>query len=232
MCLDAAAMQGIGLLTNVVSTYGNYQNQMQQAAYARQIADAQASAYLQQADIAKQNASIENKKAEIDQDAGADRVAELRRRALSTLGAQRATMGALGLATTDGSPEKILSDTEYLAQLDIEAMRYNNRKVKWGHDVNRVNYLNEAIMNESAAANAKWSGDAQAAFMEQGARSTLLTGIAKSGVDYMDKTGGAVKTKVPSKPSVDAAGTYNRSTGWVRGISTKSRIASAIPSWR
>lgn len=269
MCVDAGALGAIGAVTSVVGAYSNYQSQMQQAAYAKQVADvqatyaqqsaaaqaayaqkqaaAQAQAYQQQAEISRQNAAIENKKAETDVDAGADRVAELRRRALATLGTQRATMGALGLATTGGSPDKILSDTEYEANLDIEALRFNNRATKWGHDVNRVNYLNDAIMSESAAANAKWSGDAQAANIkwagdvnasttrwagnvqasniEYGARTSLLTSIASTGVDYMGKYGSSsYKT---STPKINT--TYNRSTGWE---SPKTKIIRTIPGWK
>lgn len=227
MCLDAAAMGAIGTVANMVGSYANYQNQMQQAAYQRQIADRQAEAYLQQSEIARQNAAIENKKAEIDADNGASDIMARKQKARALVAAQRATMGALGLSTQGGSPEAILNDTDFQLNLDIEAMRFNNRKTKWGHDINRINYLNEALMNDSSAANARWVGDASAAMTEYGARNTLLTGISSSLMDYNTKFGGST-TSTKSKTNLKINPTYNRQTGW---IGPRQRILQTIPGW-
>jgi hypothetical protein len=225
MCAGGGeAMGGIGLVTNMIGSYSQYQSQMQQATYQRQIAERQAAAYRQQADIARQNATIENKKAEIAIEKGADEIGQTKRKYAALTGAQRAAMGALGLTTSDGSPDKILDDTEMMLNLDIEAMRYNNRKTKWGYDINRVNMLNEAIMDESSAANALWAGDAQAAMTEYGARNTLLTGITSSLVDYGSQYGSSSKTKSDGKINQS----YNRKSGYE---GPKAKIIKKIPGW-
>lgn len=200
MCLDPVSMAVISLVSTGIGAMSQYSSQMAQASYQRQLAERQAQAYQQQAEIANSNAAIENNKAEIAQDKGASDIAATKRKALQLSASQRATMGALGFTTTDGSPEKILDDTEFNLNLDMEALRFNNKMTKWGYDVNRVNFLNEALSDKSSADMARWQGETTASQLEFGAKTTLLTTMLGAGVDAVGKFGGSTstKSKIPS----------------------------------
>lgn len=230
MCLDAAGMGGIGFLTSAIGSFAGYQSSMLKADFERKMAERQAQVYEQQANIARQNAVINDKQSEIAMDKGADEVNQVKQKYRTLTGQQRAVMGALGFVTTDGSPDKILDETEELANIDIEAMRYNNRKTKWGYDIGRMNYLNEAIMLDSSAANARWGGDATYALESYSARNTLLTGITGAATDYYGKFGGSTSGKgsSSSSSSLKINPDYNRQTGW---IGPKQRILMSVPTF-
>lgn len=182
MCVNMAA---VGALTSLAGTIGQYSAAQAKARAQIQLGEAQASAYEAAARISDQNAAISKRQAENTVDRGALALQQLKQRARSVYASQRAGFSANGLATTDGSPDAVLEDTEFQYLMDADALRSNIQWEKWGYDVQGTNYRNQAAMQRSGAENARWAGEVGAAFSRYEANQNLFSGIAGIGMNYM-----------------------------------------------
>ena len=160
MCIEAALanwLTGAGAAVGAASAIGQGR--------------AAASAYSAQAANDDQNAKIAAKQAEQAALAGAREEREMRQRGAAAMGTQRAAFSANGLDIGSGSPLDVLNDTQYLNELDALTIRQNTANDVWGHQVQSVNYINQAKANRAAARNSRRAGNL-------GAFGSLLTGAA------------------------------------------------------
>lgn len=197
MC-DANIMAGTSAIGSIGGAIGGYSASRAQAQLYRQLGEAQKRAYDAAAEISDQNALITGKASEIEVSRGAASLSTLRSRGNQTISAQRAAMGASGLATTSGTPALILEDTAASLALDVEAHRLNNRRTKWGYDVQATNYRNQARQQRYAGKMAEVGGNYQAAVTEQAATTSLLSGVTASLFKYGEGIGAFGKSK-PSR---------------------------------
>lgn len=196
MC-DANIMGGVGAVGSIAGALGGYNASRAQAQLYRQLGEAQRRAYDAAAEISDQNALITGKAAEIEASRGAASLSTLRSRGNQTISAQRAAMGASGLATTSGTPALILEDTAASLALDVEAHRLNNRRTKWGYDVQATNYRNQARQQRYAGKMAEAGGNYQGAITEQAATTSLLSGVTASLFKWGEGIGAFGKAKKP-----------------------------------
>lgn len=197
MC-DANIMAGASAIGSIGGAIGGYSASQAQAQLYRQLGAAQRRAYDAAAEISEQNALITGKAAEIEASRGAASLSTLRSRGRQTTSAQRAAMGASGLATTSGTPALILEDTAASLALDVEAHRLNNRRTKWGYDVQATNYRNQANQQRYAGKMAEVGGNYQADVTQQAATTSLLSGVTASLFKYGEGIGAFGKSK-PSR---------------------------------
>ena len=198
MC-DPAIMGGIGLVGNIAGAFGAYGASRAQAQLQRQLGQAQKNAYDAAASVSEMNADMTFKAAEVAVDQGSFALDRLKQKGQSVMSSQRAAMGASGIATTDGTPALILSDTAANLAQDVEAMRLNNRRTKWGYDVQATNYRNQAAQQRYAGAAALAGADYQAAATEQAATTSLLSSIQASAFKAGDMMGAFGATKTSKK---------------------------------
>lgn len=96
-------------------------------------------AYQYQAAVNENNAKIAEWNAQDAARRGEQDLIDQRRRAAQTMGTQRATLAGRGIDISEGSALNILSDTEYLSQLDSLTVKDNTAKNVWGAKVQANN---------------------------------------------------------------------------------------------
>ena len=69
-----------------------------------------------------------------------------RRRSAAIEGSQLASMAARGLDVGSGSPNAILTDTDFFGAYDESIIRANSRREAWAHEIDAQNYRNDALM--------------------------------------------------------------------------------------
>lgn len=127
----------------------------QQAQIAREQSEAQARVYEQNADMARQEA-------EATADAGRSAERKLRQDIASVRGSQSAAFGANGLSLASGSPLDVAVDTAVQGEEDVDMLRKNYQRKKFG-------LMNEASMYEWQAGETRKAGQAVAsAYSSQG----------------------------------------------------------------
>jgi len=127
----------------------------QQAQIARAQSEAQAKAYEQNADMARQEA-------EATADAGRSAERKLRQDIASVQGSQNAAFGANGLSLASGSPLDVSIDTAVRGEEDVDMLRKNYQRKKFG-------LMNEASMYGWQANETRKAGQAVAsAYSNQG----------------------------------------------------------------
>lgn len=188
MC-DANAMAGVGAVQSIAGAFGAYGASSAQAQLYRALGRAQKQAYDAAAEISDQNALLSLRAGDIETEKGATNLSVLRNRGRQVISSQRAAAGAAGLATTSGTPALILQDTAAQLAVDVEALRLNNRRSKWGYDVQAMNYRNQARQQRHAGAAAEAGMNYQAAVSQQTAQTSLLSGISSALFKYGDATG-------------------------------------------
>ncbi len=127
------ALIGASMAGTAVSAYGA----VQQSAATKNAYNYQAQVSANNAKIAEwqaQDALRRGEQAEIDQ----------RRKTAALKGNQRATLAARGLDISEGSALNILSDTDYLGELDALTIRDNAAKQAWGARVQGNNDMANA----------------------------------------------------------------------------------------
>lgn len=145
--------------------------------------NAQAAAYEAQAKIAQQNARLAELQGVEELKKGAREEERFRREARQFQSSQRTAMAASG-AQVSGSALNVLADTAAGIEQDADTIRFNTLKDKWGVDVQRTNFLNQASVARTSAKNAKTAG------WIGGFTSILGTGAqAVSGIPVGQRTG-------------------------------------------
>lgn len=120
--------------------------------------NAQASAYSQQAAIARQNAELANQQANQVQEAKQSEEQQLQQRKRQTIGTARASLAANGADTGVGTSLGAIQDIAYGAQQDIDNLNYNAANQQNAYMQQSNNYKNQASVYDSAASNAKMGG--------------------------------------------------------------------------
>ena len=196
-----------GAIGSIAGAFGANSAARAQAQMMRQLGQAQQAAYNAAAEIDDMNAGITFQQAGVAVEQGNFNLRLLKSKGAQVQGAQKAAVGAAGLATTSGTPALILSDTAAQLAMDVEAMRLNNRRAKWAFDVQATNYRNSAEQKRYAGKAAAAGSNYQAAVTEQAAQTSLLSGITSSLFRYGDSIGLMGKS---SKPSIYKASSWRR----------------------
>lgn len=131
-----------------------------QASAAAQASAAQKQAYEYQAAVSRNNQKIAEWQAQNEIAKGEEAQVEQRRKIAALKGSQRAGLAAKGLDISTGSALNILTDTDYLGELDVQNIKSNAERNAWAA---RVQGSNEAA-------------NAQLLSMRAEAENPLLTG--------------------------------------------------------
>lgn len=118
---------------------------------------AQASAYEAQAKVAQQNARLAELQGAEELKKGAREEHKLRQQGRQFQSSQRTAMAASGTALS-GSNLNVLADTSQGIEDDATTLRFNTLQSKYGHDMNALNFRNEASAARASAKNAKTAG--------------------------------------------------------------------------
>lgn len=140
MCdLAIAATVAAGLGTGM-QAYGAYQT-----------AQAQKDSYRYQARVAENNATMGEWQAQDALRRGEQAEIDQRRKTAQIKGVQTASMAARGLDISTGSALNILSDTDYLGEIDALTIRDNAKREAWGYRTGAQNDTNNASMLRASA---------------------------------------------------------------------------------
>lgn len=166
MCAPAAIIAGVGLATQIVGQVKQSQSQKQQA---------------------KQQAAVDENNSQFDSWLAGDAIARgrieenaSRQRTAQLKGTQRATLGARGIDLTVGSAEDILSDTDYMGEIDALTIRQNAEREAYG-------YSRQAAGLAGSADNLR--STAGAISPATAGLSTLLTGAGQVASAYYQSKG-------------------------------------------
>lgn len=118
---------------------------------------AQAQAYEAEARMAEYNTKLAERQGVEALKAGAREEERFRQQARQFQSSQRTTMAASGVQAS-GSALSVLADTAMGIEQDADTIRFNTLKDKWGFDVQRTNFLNQASAARTSAKNAKAAG--------------------------------------------------------------------------
>lgn len=130
MMLASAVMGGVGTAVQAVG--------------AMQASSAQQSAYEYQAQVSANNAKLAEWQAQAELEKGAQAEMEQRRKTAALKGTQTATMAARGLDLGVGSPLNILTETDYLGEMDALTIRDTAARNAWAARVQGTNDSNNA----------------------------------------------------------------------------------------
>ena len=118
---------------------------------------AQARAYEAEAKMAEYNARMAERQGVEALKAGAREEERFRQQARQFQSSQRTTAAASG-AQVSGSALSVLADTAMGIEQDADTIRFNTLKDKWGFDVQRTNFTNQASAARASAKNARTAG--------------------------------------------------------------------------
>lgn len=148
-----------------VSAYGQYQ----QGQAAKDAAEYQAA-------VSRNNAIMEDRRAQQELEAG-DREAIQRRRAIAQLiGQQRANVGASGVEAS-GSPLEVIADTAEQGTLDMATIRYNAELRAQDRRFSAQNLRAQSVLQEFEGRSAARAG-------QIGAFGTILGGAGQASLAY------------------------------------------------
>lgn len=147
-----------------------------------QQAKAQASAYNSQAAANDANARQAQQQAQDALDRGRAAEEQERQKAARFQAQQKAAFAASGTDSTSGNALDVLTDTEYMGELNAANIRYNAGQESLGFRQQSNNYLFQARSDRAAASNARRAGRLQMA--------TTLIGGATTIADRFNKLGG------------------------------------------
>lgn len=138
-----------------------------------------------QADVAKQNAELNDLRASQAATIGAIQEDQHRAKVRQMAGTQRANYAANGIDLGSGVVQDMLDQTYTMGETDALTIRFNAMNEAWG-------YRTQAVNNRNEGAFAKWSGNQQA----RGTYLTTAGSLAGQGYDgyksgaFGKKTGG------------------------------------------
>lgn len=162
MCLPVAALVAISAAATVGGTVMSYMGSQQAASAASASAN-------YQAQVARNNATIQEQNAQAATQAGQTQEQNQRLKTAQNLGQARAAMAANGLDTTSGSPLGVIGDTAKLGELDALTIRSNTARTAYNYRVAGMSDTAQAGLDVATAQNAKAAGAYAGA-------STLLSG--------------------------------------------------------
>jgi hypothetical protein len=118
---------------------------------------AQAQAAAAEARVAQQNARLAELQGIEELKKGAREEQKFRREARQFQGSQRSALAASGTQMS-GSALSVLADTAQGIEEDAATLRFNTLQAKYGHDINALNFKNQASAARAASKNAKTAG--------------------------------------------------------------------------
>lgn len=151
--------------------------------------------------IARNNQIIAERQAEDAVKRGDIAADEQRRKTARIAGAQKAAIGASGIALDSGTPMDIFGDTAAFGELDALTIKSNAAREAYGYQVQGMNFEAEGAMARTRGNNAQ-----RASYIQAG--STLLGGAAQAGDMYNRYYG---RTPAPSSSSSSAPASSSRS---------------------
>lgn len=107
-------------------------------------ADASKKAGQYQADVARQNAALDDYRAEQTQRSGAMAEEAHRAKVRQLQGSQRASFAANGIDLESGTVQDMLDETVTMGEADALTIRWNAMQDAWAHRVGATNSRNEA----------------------------------------------------------------------------------------
>ena len=128
--------------------------------------------------VARNNEIIANRQAEDAIKRGDIAADEQRRKVARIGGAQKAAIGASGVALDSGTALDIFGDTAAFGELDALTIKSNATREAYGYQVQGMNFAADAAMQRVRGNNAQ-----RASYIQAG--STLLGGAAQGGNMYM-----------------------------------------------
>ena len=185
MC-DPVTIGVVAVGASALSAYG----QIQAGQAAKQAGDYNAA-------IARNNQIIAERQAEDAVKRGDIAADEQRRKTARVLGAQKAAIGASGVALDSGTPMDIFGDTAAFGELDALTIKSNAARDAYGYQVQGMNFEAEGAMARTRGTNAQ-----RASYIQAG--STLLGGAAQGGDMYMRYTRPSTASQVASSASAPA----------------------------
>lgn len=108
-----------------------------------------------QANVAAQNAELDEFRATQAQRIGAIEEDKQRAKVRQVVGSQRASLAANGIDLGSGTAEDMIVETETMGEVDALTLRFNAMNEAWGYRTSAVNERNSGKF-------AKWSGKRQA----------------------------------------------------------------------
>lgn len=107
--------------------------------------------------VASNNAQVAMWQAEDAKVRGDQAASQSRRQYASLQGTQEASMAARGLDVSYGTPNAILTDTDYFGAYDEGTIRGNSRRDAWAYTVQADNYTNEVkFLHDQRKGNNPW----------------------------------------------------------------------------
>lgn len=141
MCLPAVAFIAAGIAASAAHKQANAENALSEY----------------RGRVAQNNAQVAQWQAEDAKARGDLSVAQNRRKYAALQGTQEASMAAKGLDISYGSPNAILTDTDFFGAYDENIIRANSRREAWAHMQQRENFLNEnQLLRDQRKANNPW----------------------------------------------------------------------------
>lgn len=118
-------------------------------------ADSQKKAGQYQADVAAENAKLDDFRAEQSSRLGSIQEEQHRAKVRQMVGTQRATLAANGIDMGSGTAADMIEEAQTMGEVDALTIRFNAMNEAWGYRTNATNSRNEGAF-------AKWSGKRQA----------------------------------------------------------------------
>lgn len=147
-----------------------------------------------EADMADINARMAERTAERTLEAGRREVQRSRMQTAALKGRQIAAMGANGIALDEGSAVQVLAGTDYLGELDTNAIEANAIAQAWGHRIEATNIRSQVRSNRAAAG----------AISPRAAAATSLLGSTGSVASSWYSLNKASASQAPAAPAASA----------------------------
>lgn len=162
--------------TSLAGMYVQNQAANQAAAGARTQAQAVSEASKYQAQVARNNAVIDEQNAQVALDAGRTAEQGQRQKTAQIIGQTRNAIAANGFSTTNGTPADIISDEAKLGELDALTIRHNAARQAYGYRVEGMSDEAQAGLLEREGANALVAGEIKAGAAKTAGLSSILSG--------------------------------------------------------
>ena len=135
---------------------------------------AQQAQYNYQAQVAEENAKIDNNNAAIERQQGIEESRLQRIKTAQAIGSQKTAMAANGVDITQGTALDVIEDTAAMGELDALQTRYNYEKKALAYEAKADNFTNQSNLDVIAGKNAYQAG-------KMNGLASGLQGIEKAG---------------------------------------------------
>lgn len=175
-------------------------------------ADSQKKAGQYQADVAAENAKLDDFRAEQSSRLGSIQEEQQRAKVRQMVGTQRATLAANGIDMSSGTAADMIDEAQTMGEVDALTIRFNAMNEAWGYRTNATNSRNEGAF-------ARWSGKRQATGTYLSTAASMASmGYSAYGQGMFSK-GGKVGGVQKSTFGVDSSVSVPkyRTSGWMGG---------------